>query len=309
MANAVPSRLVDSVNGLIGKVKLLILKTVTFDATIPSLLEFKDQDGGLLDSVNVGIENVENLQDSLDGKVDDNQVLTNVPLNAVFTDTIYNDTVIQSEVTLNSNERHNHTNKPVIDKFGEDVNGAPTYNGVKVDTTIAQRDVYDGLDSTDNTISLAANNGKFLRDIQITQQTAINLNTLKETNIAHPLVEKAVPVNALFTDTIYDENISVRRVFISTSNLPVDFTVADIKDWLNTNESIGDSEILFWETTGDTIVVTLAVNIITPTEGQEITGDLNTSFEILGAASINITSPIEGETITGDLITSFEIIV
>jgi len=53
----------------------------------------------------------------------------------------------------------------------------------------------------------------------------------------------------------------------------------------------------------------LAINILTPTEGQEITGDLNTSFEIFGATSINITSPIEGEAITGDLITSFEIII
>ena len=66
MANAVPSRLVDSVNGLIGKVKLLILKTVTFNIITPSLLEFKDQDGGLLDDVNIGIPNVENLQAEFD---------------------------------------------------------------------------------------------------------------------------------------------------------------------------------------------------------------------------------------------------
>jgi len=308
MANAVPSRLVDSVNGLIGKVKLLILKTVTFNIITPSLLEFKDQDGGLLDNVNIGIPNVENLQSSLDDKVDDNQVLTNVPLNALFTDTVYNDTVIQSEVTLNSNERHNHTNKPVIDKFGEDVNGAPTYNGVKVDTTIAQRDVYDGLDSTDNTISLSANNGKFLRDIQITQQTAINLNTAKETNINHPLVEKAVPANALFTDTVYDENISVRRVLISTSALPANFTSTDVKNWLNANESIGDSEILFWETTADTVVVTLAVNILTPTEGQSITGDVNITFELFNNTGVNILTPTEGQEITGDVNITFEIL-
>jgi len=88
MANAFPSRLVDSVNGLIGKVKLLILKTVTFNPTTPSLLEFKDQDGGLLDNINIGVSNVENLQTSLNGKVDDSQVLTNVPAGAVFTDTV-----------------------------------------------------------------------------------------------------------------------------------------------------------------------------------------------------------------------------
>jgi len=145
--------------------------------------------------------------DKLAGKVDDSQVLTDVPPGALFTDndTVYDDTTIQNEVTNNSDARHSHLNKPTLDNFGENVNGLPTYNGVKVDTTIAQRDVYDGLNSTDNTISLAANRGKELKDVQDTQQTAINLNTAKETNIAHPLVETAVPINALFTDndTVY----------------------------------------------------------------------------------------------------------
>ena len=57
------------------------------------------------------------------------------------------------------------------------------------------------------------------------------------------------------------------------------------------------------------IALLLEPNITSPTEGQEITGDLNTSFEILGATSINITSPVEGQNITGDLTTSFEIII
>ena len=111
----------------------------------------------------------------------------------------------ENEITENTDARHSHLNKPTLDNFGEDVNGLPTYNGVKVDTTIAQRDVYDGLNSTDNTISLAANRGKELKDVQDSQQTAINLNTVKETNIGHPLVETAVPINALFTDndTVY----------------------------------------------------------------------------------------------------------
>jgi hypothetical protein len=41
------------------------------------------------DSHNHIIANVDGLQTTLDGKVDDNQVLTNVPLNAKFTDTVY----------------------------------------------------------------------------------------------------------------------------------------------------------------------------------------------------------------------------
>ncbi len=37
----------------------------------------------------------------------------------------------------------------------------------------------------------------------------VNINTLKETNIAHPLVETAVPVGAVFTDTIKNRNILI----------------------------------------------------------------------------------------------------
>ena len=107
----------------------------------------------------------------------------------------------------------------------------------------------------------------------------------------------------------FNSNITVRRALIPVSALPANFTSTDVKNWLNANQSIGDNEVLFWETTGEVVTVTLAINILTPTEGQSITGDLNTSFKILGATSINITSPIEGESITGDLITSFEIII
>jgi hypothetical protein len=90
---------------------------------------------------------------------------------------IYDDTAIQTEVDLNTTDRHTHTNKTIIDNFGESLGGLPTYNGNNVDTVIAQRDVYDGLDSLDNTISLSANNGKVLKDVQDTQQIDIDLNT------------------------------------------------------------------------------------------------------------------------------------
>jgi len=148
-------------------------------------------------------------------------VETAVPVGALFTDTdtIYNDTTIQNEVDLNTADRHNHLNKPTLDKFGEDGSGLPTYNGVKVDTTIAQRDVYDGLDSLDNTISLSANSGKVLKDVQDTQQTAINLNNAKVSNINHPLVEKAVPLNALFTDTVYDDTAIQGEVDLNTAKV------------------------------------------------------------------------------------------
>lgn len=64
----------------------------------------------------VGLGNVDNTSDldkpistatqtALDGKVDDAQVLTNVPIGALFTDTVYDDTAIQAEVDLNTAKR------------------------------------------------------------------------------------------------------------------------------------------------------------------------------------------------------------
>ncbi len=43
--------------------------------------------------------------------------------------------------------------------------------------------------------------------------TNVNINTLKETNIAHPLVETAVPVGAVFTDTVKNKNILINGDF------------------------------------------------------------------------------------------------
>jgi hypothetical protein len=108
-----------------------------------------------------------------------------------------------------------------LDKFGQNAGGLPTYNGLDIDTTIAQRDVYDGLDSLDNTISLSANNGKVLKDVQDTQQTAINLNTAKVSNVDHPLVEAAVPVGAVFTDTVYDDTTIQAEVDLNTAKVGI----------------------------------------------------------------------------------------
>ena len=79
---------------------------------------------------------------------------------------------LQSEIDLNTDKRHEHINKTVLDNFGEDANQQPTYNGNTVDTIVAQRDVYDGLDSMSTTVSLSARAGKDLND-----------NTLRKDNV------------------------------------------------------------------------------------------------------------------------------
>jgi len=61
--------------------------------------------------------------------------------------------------------------------------------------------------------------------------------------------------------------------------------------------------VLIWEEAS-----ALAINILTPTEGQEISGDVNITFEILGSTGINIITPTEGEEISGDVNITFEIL-
>jgi len=61
--------------------------------------------------------------------------------------------------------------------------------------------------------------------------------------------------------------------------------------------------ILIWEK-----VSALAINILTPTEGQEITGDVNITFELINITGINILIPTEGQEITGDVNITFEIL-
>ena len=66
--------------------------------------------------------------------------------------------------------------------------------------TTTEKAKYDGYESDISDLELE----------NTAQQQAINLNTAKETNIAHPVVETAVPSGALFTDTIYDDSTTVK---------------------------------------------------------------------------------------------------
>jgi ethanolamine utilization microcompartment shell protein EutS len=141
---------------------------------------------------------------------------------------------------------HTHANKSVLDNFGEDVNGLPTYNGNAVDTTIAQRDVYDGLDSTDNTISLAASQGKVLKDEQDAQQILID-EKIDGTGTAGKLTKWAD------SNTIEDS--------VVTEN--------------NNNIGIGDSSPTSkLDIEGNLRVGTGYNNIAAPTNGAIIEGDL-----------------------------------
>ncbi len=71
---------------------------------VRALLNIEDGANNYVHPTHV-ISDITNLQTALDGKVDDSQVLTDVPSGALFTDTVYDDTTIQAEVDSNTTHR------------------------------------------------------------------------------------------------------------------------------------------------------------------------------------------------------------
>ena len=115
--------------------------------------------------------------------VDHPLVETAVPIGALFTDTIYDDTAIQAEVTLNTAKVSN-VDHPLVET-------AVPIGALFTDT------IYD--------------------DTAI--QAEVTLNTAKVSNVDHPLVETAVPIGALFTDTIYDDTAIQAEVTLNTAKV------------------------------------------------------------------------------------------
>ena len=63
---------------------------------------FEPAAGNVWGSINGVLSNQTDLQNALDLKIDITRVLTDVPAGALFTDTVYDDTSLQAEVTLNT---------------------------------------------------------------------------------------------------------------------------------------------------------------------------------------------------------------
>lgn len=108
--NIFPGRLIDSVNGLVGKVKLLLLKTVSFNPTTPSIMEFKDQDGGILDTIQLSTENIEGLDAKLN--VDQKLSVVKIPLSELNSVDVNDIPAVTTEV---KNWMNTHST-PIADK-------------------------------------------------------------------------------------------------------------------------------------------------------------------------------------------------
>lgn len=148
--------------------------------------------------------------------VDHPLVQTAVPVGAVFTDTVYTHPASHPATFITQDTSHRFITdaERVVWNDKEDDLGNPAVDDyVLVSTALGVRSWRSDIDTSvtvNNTListstieALSAAQGKVLKDVQDTQQTAINLNTAKVTNVDHPLVETSVPVEAVFTDTIY----------------------------------------------------------------------------------------------------------
>ena len=149
------------------------------------------------------LTNQTDLQAALDDKVDDTQLLTNVPAGALFTDTdtIYDDTAIQAEVDLNTAKVSN-IDHPLVET-------AVPIGAVFTDTVYNATAIQAEVDL--NTAKVG---------ITPTQASDITTNNDKVTDLVHPLVETAVPIGAVFTDTATDisgkEDIGVAQGILDT---------------------------------------------------------------------------------------------
>ena len=173
------------------------------------------------------------LQAALDAKVDDTQVLTNVPSGAVFTDTETTTTLSIAANVLKYTDEVGAVTNLDLSLYLDDTNlayiASGALNGSTGIATFTRSDastftvdlsallddtkvtVNNTLTSTSTTEALSAAQGKALNTrvllndaktgITSAQASAITANTAKVSNVAHPLVETAVPVGALFTDT------------------------------------------------------------------------------------------------------------
>ena len=131
--------------------------------------------------------------------VDHPLVQTAVPLGAVFTDTIYDDTAIQAEVDLNTAK---------VGVTAQMISDVAT-NTLKVGITPQQAsDIVTNNSKVGVTAQLISDVNTNTLKVGITPQQAsdITSNNAKVSNINHPLVETAVPLGAVFTDTIYDDS-------------------------------------------------------------------------------------------------------
>jgi hypothetical protein len=225
------------------------------------------------------------------GIVDNSELVNNltvetaVPVSALFTDTLYNDTAIQAEVDLNTAK--------VTDLVHPLVETAVPTGAVFTDT--------------------------LYNDTAI--QAEVDLNTAKVTDLVHPLVETAVPTGALFTDTTYTvQNGELSEVnFTTVKNTKLTNIEENANDYTHpanhapsiitqdaSNRFVTDAEKSTWngkEDTGHSHIISDTTGLQTeldakledaPSDGKQYAREDATWAEVTGGAGQGV--PVGGTT-------------
>jgi hypothetical protein len=192
---------------------------------IQEIVDFIKLNKSTLDAL--GISSIAGLQGALDGKVDNSRVLTDVPANAVFTDTIYNKPASEaiSYITNLQTELNNRVNK----EAGK---------SLVSDTVLAQL-----LSDTSNLLTLVNSDDTTLDDIQeIVDFIKLNKSTLDALGIS----SIAGLQGALDTKV----NSSDLNVMFEQPAAPTNGKLKDI--WFDTDDKVffiaisGDDDEIEW---------------------------------------------------------------
>ena len=215
--------------------------------------------------------------------VDHPLVETAVPVGALFTDTIYDDTTIQAEVDLNTAKiSYNDTDvlkdtdtlsivtginklitqddigslgggdmlKSVYDTTDNGiVDNSELVNSLTVETAVPSGAVFTDTVYDDTTIQAEVTLNTAKVGVTPTQVSDILVNNAKVTNVAHPLVETAVPVGALFTDTVYDDTAIQAEVDLNTAKVGITAQQASDITANNAKISYTDASLVATHTT------------------------------------------------------------
>ena len=179
------------------------------------------------DSHNHTITNVDGLQTALDAKVDDSQVLTNVPAGAVFTDTVYTHptshpisfiTGLQTALDAKVDDSQVLTNVPAGAVFTDTVYTHPTSHPISFITGL-QTALNNKVD--DSQVLTNVPSGAVFTDTVYTHPTShpisfiTGLQTALNAKVDDSQVLTNVPSGALFTDTVYTHPTSHPISFIT----------------------------------------------------------------------------------------------
>jgi len=188
--NIIENNLVSFYDNLKNRIHVIELLIGSNDINLNDLQEIVDfikMNREMLNSLT--ISSIAGLQNALDNKVNNNRVLTDVPINAVFTDTIY-------------------VLPPASDKLG----GVKTGNGLSValdgTTTIdndSHRHTFNTIDGLSDALNKKVNVLDYnASDILFKLKTVdTNDSGLNSSTVNGCTVYTDVPVDAVFTDTVY----------------------------------------------------------------------------------------------------------